>query len=79
MGNQIGIELELRNGKNGEYKVVVYTYDAQKFIIDHLQDIFDYLTGKAQYIRDLEKGQKVIVTGYEGIDVIEATKVSYYY
>ncbi len=44
MGNQIGIELELRNGKNGEYKVVVYTYDAQKFIIDHLQDIFDYLT-----------------------------------
>lgn len=51
----------------------------KKVIIDSKTDIFDYITGKAQYIRDLEKGQKVIITGYEGIDIIEATKVSYYY
>lgn len=47
--------------------------------MDSGTDIFDYITEKAQYIRDLEEDQKVIVTGYEGIDVIEATKVSYYY
>ena len=50
-----------------------------KVMMDSGTDIFDYITGKAQYIRDLEEDQKVIVTGYEGIDVIEATKVSYYY
>ena len=51
----------------------------KKVMMDSDTDIFDYITGKAQYIRDLEKGQKVIITGYEGIDVIEATKVSFYY
>ena len=50
-----------------------------KVMMDSGTDIYDYLTGKAQYIRDLEEDQKVIVTGYEGIDVIEATRVSYYY
>ena len=50
-----------------------------KVMMDSKTDIYDYITGKAQYVRDLEKGQKVIITGYEGIDVIEATRVSYYY
>lgn len=50
-----------------------------KVMMDSKTDIYDYITGKDQYVRDLEKGQKVIITGYEGIDVIEATRVSYYY
>lgn len=43
-GNQVGIELEKRKGRRGEYQVVVYAYNAQKFIVDRLQDIYDYLS-----------------------------------
>ena len=43
LGNQIGIEIENRKGTKGEYQVVVYTFNAQKFIVDHLQSIFEHL------------------------------------
>ncbi|MBP7332468.1 MAG: hypothetical protein KBA08_09230 [Firmicutes bacterium] len=52
-GSRAGIELELRNGANGKYKVVVYNYEAQKFIVDHLQDLFDYLASE-----DALKGER---------------------
>jgi len=42
-GKELGIDLEIRNNEKGEYKVVVYNYQAQKFIIDHLQNMLDYL------------------------------------
>lgn len=38
-GKQIGIGLEERTGKNGVYHVVVYDKQAQKYIIDNLENI----------------------------------------
>ena len=39
MGRELGISLETRNGINGEYQVVVYNKDAQRFILDNLDAV----------------------------------------
>ena len=51
---------------------------SKKVIMNSKTEIYDYITNKIQYARDLAKGQSVIITGYEGMDVIEAIKISYY-
>ena len=51
---------------------------SKKVIMTSKTEIYDYVTNKVQYPRDLAKGQNVIITGYEGMDVIEAIKISYY-
>ena len=38
-GNQIGITVETRMGRYGEYLVVLYNEDAQKFILDNLEAV----------------------------------------
>ena len=39
MGNQMGITVEKRHGRNGDYSVVVYNVDAQRFVLDNLDAI----------------------------------------
>ena len=39
MGRELGISLETRNGINGEYQVIVYNKDAQRFILDNLDAV----------------------------------------
>ncbi len=51
---------------------------SKKVIMTSKTEIYDYVTNKVQDSRDLAKGQNVIITGYEGMDVIEAIKISYY-
>lgn len=51
---------------------------SKKVVMTSKTEIYDYITNKMQYPRDLSKGQSVIITGYEGMDVIEAIKISYY-
>lgn len=41
-------------------------------------EIISQLTNKEMSIYDLEKGQNVIINGYEGNGVFEATRISYY-
>ena len=38
-GKQIGIVVETRMGRYGEYQVVLYNEDAQKFILDNLEAV----------------------------------------
>ena len=38
-GNQIGITVEKRIGRYGEYQVVLYNEDAQRFILDNLEAV----------------------------------------
>lgn len=38
-GTRIGIAVELRSGRQGEYRVVVYGEDAQRFILDNLEAV----------------------------------------
>ena len=38
-GNQIGIMVETRMGRYGEYQVVLYNEDAQRFIIDNIDAV----------------------------------------
>ena len=38
-GNQIGITVEKRMGRYGEYQVVLYNEDAQRFILDNLEAV----------------------------------------
>ena len=38
-GNQIGIIVETRMGRYGEYQVVLYNEDAQRFIIDNIEAV----------------------------------------
>ena len=38
-GNEIGIIVENRTGRYGEYQVVLYNEDAQRFIVDNLEAI----------------------------------------
>ena len=38
-GRQLGISVETRNGMNGEYQVVLYSKDAQMFILDNIEAI----------------------------------------
>ena len=38
-GNQIGITVETRMGRYGEYRVVLYNEDAQRFILDNLDAV----------------------------------------
>lgn len=38
-GEQLGISVELRQGMNGEYKVVVFNKDAQAFIVNNMTSI----------------------------------------
>ena len=38
-GNQIGITVETRMGRYGEYQVVLYNEGAQRFILDNLDAV----------------------------------------
>lgn len=38
-GRKIGITTQKRNGMNGEYDVIVYEEPAQRFIVEHVDDI----------------------------------------
>ena len=38
-GNQIGITVETRMGRSGEYQVILYNEDAQRFILDNLEAV----------------------------------------
>ena len=38
-GNQIGITVETRMGRYGEYQVVLYNEEAQRFILDNLEAV----------------------------------------
>ena len=38
-GNQIGITVDTRMGRYGEYQVVLYNEDAQRFILDNLEAV----------------------------------------
>lgn len=38
-GNQIGISVEIRMGRYGEYQVVLYNGEAQRFILDNIEAI----------------------------------------
>ena len=40
-GIGVGISVEKRSGRDGEYYAVVYNREAQEFIINHLQSIID--------------------------------------
>jgi len=50
----------------------------KKVIIDSKTDVYDQVSNRLEDPRDLEKGLSVIINGYEGIEVIEATKIFYY-
>ena len=39
MGEQIGLTAKLREGQYGTYQAVYYSEEAQRFILDHLQEI----------------------------------------
>lgn len=41
-GNELGVTVETRIGKNGEYPVTVYNMDAQKLIIDNFEEILSH-------------------------------------
>jgi hypothetical protein len=43
-GRQIGIYTEMRQGQHGEYEAVLYSKDAQQFLLDHIQEIFTIVT-----------------------------------
>ena len=38
-GQQLGISLETRSGRNGDYRVVVYNKEAQSFILDNMDAV----------------------------------------
>lgn len=39
IGEQIGLTVNLREGQYGTYQAVFYTEEAQRFLLDHLQEI----------------------------------------
>ena len=39
MGEQIGLAVKLREGQYGTYQAVYYSEEAQRFLLDHLQEI----------------------------------------
>ena len=39
IGEQIGLTVKLREGQYGTYQAVYYSEDAQRFLLDHLQEI----------------------------------------
>ena len=39
IGEQIGLTVKLREGQYGTYQAVCYSEDAQRFLLDHLQEI----------------------------------------
>lgn len=39
IGEQIGLTVKLRKGQYGTYQAVFYTEEAQRFLLDHLQEI----------------------------------------
>ena len=39
MGEQIGLIVKLREGQYGTYQAVLYSEEAQRFLLDHLQEI----------------------------------------
>ena len=40
MGEQIGLAVKLREGQYGTYQAVYYSEEAQRFLLDHLQEMF---------------------------------------
>ena len=49
-----------------------------RVVLDRNVEVVNQLNNKKMSIYDLEKGQNVIVNGYEGNNVFEATRVAYY-
>ena len=39
MGKQIGLTVKLREGQYGTYQAVYYSSEAQRFVLDHLQEM----------------------------------------
>lgn len=39
MGERIGLTVKLREGQYGTYQAVYYSEEAQRFLLDHLQEI----------------------------------------
>ena len=40
-GRQIGMYTETRRGQSGTYEAVFYTPNAQRFLLDHIPEIFE--------------------------------------
>lgn len=47
-GAEIGVSLEMRNGQYGPHAVIVYSREAQAFILDNIEGLFEYLEGLTQ-------------------------------
>ena len=60
-GQALGISTQLRTGQNGDYTVVLYDMNAQKYIIDHLNQIADInqMTRKRQMYANPEISEKI--------------------
>ena len=44
-GAEIGVSLEMRKGQYGPHAVIVYSKEAQAFILDNIEGLFEYLEG----------------------------------
>ena len=53
MGEQIGLTVKLREGQYGTYQAVCYSEDAQRFLLDHLQEIL-----QAEKYKEHSDGEK---------------------
>ena len=53
MGEQIGLTVKLREGQFGTYQAVLYSEDAQRFLLDHLQEIL-----QAEKYKEHSDGEK---------------------
>ena len=57
-GNQLGISVENRMGRYGEYQVVLYNEDAQHFILDNLEAVFATVVSKGRANEQAPSNQK---------------------
>ncbi len=59
VGNQIGISVETRMGRYGEYQVVLYNEDAQHFILDNLDAVVATVAKKGKsYEKDTSDSEE---------------------
>lgn len=77
-GSAFAGKIEKANLREDYFYIKLDTGKSVKVNVSTTTEIIEYLTNKPKSVYDLTDGMNVVVTGFEGIDAIEATKVSYY-
>ncbi len=63
-GAEIGVSMEMKNGRFGPYAVIVYSQEAQAFLLDNIEGLFEHVKKLSQGSRFWTKEEEELLVSY---------------